>query len=62
VFSLGLIVTGASELTWGREIATTQFYPPQMYLVLFLVALPGQFFFGVASMTLSRCSRRGCSA
>jgi hypothetical protein len=30
VFSLGLIVTGASDLTWGREIATTQFYPPQM--------------------------------
>jgi hypothetical protein len=53
VFSLGLIVTGASDLTWGREIATTQFYPPQMYLLLFLVALPGQFLFGVASMTLS---------
>ena len=53
VFSLGLIVTGTSDLTWGREIATTQFYPPQIYLLLFLVALPGQFFFGVASMTLS---------
>jgi hypothetical protein len=53
IFSLALILTGRSELTWGREIATTQFYPPHMYLVLFLVGLPGQFFFGVTTMTLS---------
>lgn len=51
--SLVLIVTGAHHLTRGQEIAITQFYPPQMYLVLFLVGLPGQFFFGVASMTLA---------
>jgi hypothetical protein len=53
VFSLALIATGASDLTWGKAIASTQFYPPHMYLVLFLVALPGQFFFGVTSMTMS---------
>jgi hypothetical protein len=51
--SLPLIVAGASDITRGQDIAISQFYPPQMYLMLFLVALPGQFLFGVASMTLS---------
>ena len=36
VFSLALILTGASDLTWGQDIASTQFYPPHMYLMLFL--------------------------
>jgi len=53
VFSLALLATGASDITWGKEIASTQFYPPQMYLMLFLIGLPGQFFFGVTSMTMS---------
>jgi hypothetical protein len=53
VCSVGLLAAGASDITWGQQIATTQFYPPQMYLVLFLVSLPGQFFFGVSTMTLS---------
>ncbi len=53
VFSLALILTGTSDLTWGQAIATTQFYPPHVYLVLFLVGLPGQYLFGVASMTMS---------
>lgn len=53
VFSLGLILTGATDATWGLEIAATQFNPPQMYLVIFLAALPGQLLFGVASMTLA---------
>jgi hypothetical protein len=53
LFSLALIVTRASHLTEGQDIAITQFYPPHMYLLIFLVALPGQFLFGVASMTLS---------
>ena len=53
VFALGLILTGTSDLTWGQEIAITQFYPPRIYLVLFLVSLPGQFLFGVTSMTMS---------
>jgi hypothetical protein len=53
VFSLGLLATGSSDITWGNEIATTQFYPPHMYLMLFLVGLPGQFFFGVTLMTMS---------
>lgn len=53
VFSLALLATGQSNLTWGQNIATTQFYPPQMYLMLFLIGLPAQFFFGVTSMTMS---------
>jgi hypothetical protein len=53
VFSLALILSGASDITWGRDIAITQFYPPHMYLFLFLVALPGQFLFGVTTMTVA---------
>jgi hypothetical protein len=53
VFSLALLATGASDHTWGREIANTQFYPPHMYLALFLIGLPGQYFFGVTLMTMS---------
>jgi hypothetical protein len=53
IFSLAMMLTGTSSLTWGPEIASTQFYPPHMYLMLFLVGLPGQALFGVASMTMS---------
>jgi hypothetical protein len=53
VFSFALIATGMSDITWGKEIAITQFYPPHMYLLLFLLSLPGQFLFGVTSMTMS---------
>src|SRR6185312_3978492 len=53
VFSVALLATGSSGITWGQDIATTQFYPPQMYLWLFLIGLPGQIFFGVTSMTMS---------
>jgi len=53
VFSLALLIAGRSDITWGKDIASTQFYPPQMYLFLFLIGLPGQFFFGVTSMTMS---------
>jgi hypothetical protein len=53
VFSLVLLATRTSGITWGANIASTQFYPPHMYLFLFLIGLPGQFFFGVTSMTMS---------
>ncbi|HLH41344.1 MAG TPA: hypothetical protein VKV74_00060 [Bryobacteraceae bacterium] len=51
--SLALLAAHASGITRGQEIASTQFYPPHMYLALFLIGLPGQFFFGVTSMTMS---------
>ena len=53
VASIALILTAASDITLGTAIATTQFYPPHMYLVIFLVSLPGQLLFGVARMTMS---------
>src|SRR4029453_8851141 len=53
VASLALLVTGTTGITWGSEIATTQFNPPHIYTLIFLVALPGQLLFGVASMTLA---------
>src|SRR5438874_2996734 len=53
VFSLGLILTGTTDITWGKEIAITQFYPPHMYLFIFLIGLPAQYLFGVTTMTMS---------
>ena len=51
--SVGLIVTGSTDLTWGQEIATTLNDAPYIYLVIFLISLPGQLWFGVATMTMS---------
>jgi len=53
VASLVLIVTESSDVTFGTDIASSQFYPPYIYLVIFLASLPGQLIFGVARMTLS---------
>ncbi len=53
VFSLGLILTGTTSITYGPEIAVTQFNPPYIYLFLFLIGLPGQYLFGVTTMTMS---------
>ena len=53
VFALALIVTGMSDVTRGQDIAISQFYPPQMYLWIFLIALPGQYLFGVTTMTMA---------
>ena len=53
LFSIGLILTGTTSMTYGQEIATTQFNPPNIYLLLFLVGLPGQYLFGVTTMTMS---------
>ena len=52
LFSLALIVSGTSHLTWAEEIATLLILPPYIYLFIFLVALPGQYLFGVSTMTL----------
>lgn len=53
LFSVALLLTGKSDITWGRNIAITQFYPPHMFLVLFLIGLPGQILFGVTTMTMA---------
>ena len=53
LFSLVLILTGTSGMTWGQEIATTLNLPPHIYLWIFLIGLPGQLLFGVVTMTMS---------
>ena len=53
IFALALIATGTSDLTRGQDIAISQFYPPHMYLAIFLIALPGQYLFGVTAMTMA---------
>jgi len=53
LFSLGLIVTGTTSITWGQEIAQTFEWPPYIRLWIFVVCLPGQFLFGVTTMTMS---------
>jgi tetratricopeptide (TPR) repeat protein len=53
IFSVVLILTGTTRFTWGQEISFTQAYPPHIYLWIFLVSLPGQFFFGITLMTMS---------
>jgi hypothetical protein len=53
IVSALLLIANASQTTWGFDVATTQFYPPQMYLAIFLFAMPGQYLFGVTTMTMS---------
>ena len=53
VVGLVLLLADASDMTWGFDVAQTQFYPPYIYLVIFLIALPGQYFFGVTPMTMA---------
>lgn len=51
--SVVLLATGTTHLTWGSEIAFTQLFPPHIYLLIFLVSIPGQFFFGISLMSMS---------
>ena len=53
VASAALLFFDATDMTWGFDVAETEFYPPLIYLAIFLIAMPGQFLFGVATMTLS---------
>jgi hypothetical protein len=53
VVSVVLLLADATDMTWGFMVAETEFYPPLIYLAIFLVALPGQYLFGVAPMTLA---------
>jgi hypothetical protein len=53
VVSTFLLLFDATDMTWGFLVAQTEFYPPYIYLAIFLVALPGQYLFGVGPMTLA---------
>ena len=53
LFSLGLILTQHTDITWGPEIAATLGLPPQIYMEVFLVGLVVQVLFSVTLVTLS---------
>jgi hypothetical protein len=53
VCSSCLLLTGATSLTRGAEIAFTLAYPPHIYLAIFLVGLVVQLLFKVTPVTLS---------
>ncbi|MGD8818434.1 MAG: hypothetical protein PVJ51_14695, partial [Acidobacteriota bacterium] len=55
LFSLVLIVTGTTSLTWGFEIATTLTLAPRIYLFLFLAGLVVMYFFEITLIA-------GCAA
>ncbi len=48
-----LIATGTTDMTWGVEIAATQFNPPHIFALIFVASLPGQILFGVTTMTMA---------
>ena len=47
LFSLVLIATGTTSLTWGQEIASTLTLAPMIYLYLFLLGLIVMYFFSI---------------
>jgi Sel1 repeat len=53
LFSLGLIVAGRTDITWGPDIAATLGVPPHIYVEVFLVGLVVQLLFSVTLVTLA---------
>jgi len=53
LFSLGLLVTGTTGLTWAPEINTTFGLGPRIYLVLFAIGLVVMYFFAITPVTAS---------
>jgi hypothetical protein len=51
VFSVVLLTTGTSDLTWGREIYTTFSLGPRIYTVLFAIGLVVMYFFAITPVT-----------
>ncbi len=47
LFSLMLIATGTTDLTWGQDIASTLTLAPRIYLFLFLIGLVVMYFFSI---------------
>lgn len=48
LFSIVLIATGTSDLTWGQPIASTLTLAPHIYVYLFAVGLIVMYFFSIA--------------
>jgi hypothetical protein len=53
LFSLVLVLTRSSDLTWGDFIAGTLFMPPKIYVVLFLLGLIAMYFFNTTLISAS---------
>jgi TPR repeat protein len=53
VFSIALIVTHSTNISWGEEIAVSFDRPPHIYLEIFLLGLVVQSLFSVTLVTLS---------
>lgn len=53
IFSIGLLATHSTHISWGEEIATTIARPDNIYLEIFLVGLVVQALFSVTLVTLS---------
>jgi hypothetical protein len=53
IFSIALIATQSTDITWGFSIATTMHNPPNIYLEIFLLGLVVQALFRVTLVTAS---------
>jgi hypothetical protein len=53
LFSVLLIATGTSDLTWGADIASTLRLAPNIYLFLFLTGLVVMYFFSITLVAAS---------
>jgi hypothetical protein len=51
LFSLALIFTGTTDVTWGPQIATTLTLAPHIYVYLFCVGLVLMYFFRITPVT-----------
>ena len=51
IFSIVLLATGTTHLTWGQEIATTFTLGPRIYTVLFAIGLVVMSFFAITPVT-----------
>ena len=47
LFSLVLIATSTTDLTWGQDIASTLTLAPRIYLFLFLIGLVAMYAFSI---------------
>lgn len=51
IFSIVLLATGTTDLTWGPEIASTFALGPRIYLTVFAIGLVVMYFFAVTPVT-----------
>ena len=52
IFSVVLLATGTTDISWGQEIATTFSLGPRIYTVLFVIGLVVMYFFAITPVTV----------